>query len=76
MDYKEFVVELSKLINKQNSDNQINENIFGPADRFNRGKILFEKITLLERFLNIFKFKNRIISIDNKFYIEVDGVNL
>ena len=76
MDYKEFVVELSKLINNQNPDNQITENIFGPADRFNRGKILFEQITLLEKILDVFKFKNRIISIDNKFYIEVDGVNL
>ena len=76
MDYKAFVVELSKLINNQNPDNQINENIFGPADRFNRGKILLDQITLLEKILNIFKFKNRIISIDNKFYIEVDGVNL
>jgi len=76
LDYKEFVVELSKLINNQNPDNQITENIFGPADRFNRGKILFEQITLLEKILDVFKFKNRIISIDNKFYIEVDGVNL
>ena len=44
---KEFVVELSKLINDQNPDNQINEDIFGPDDRFNRGKILFDQITLL-----------------------------
>ena len=65
MDYKAFVVELSKLINNQNPDNQINENIFGSADRFNRGKILLDQITLLEKILNIFKFKNRIISIDN-----------
>ena len=36
-----------------------NENIFGPADRFNRGKILFEQITLLEKILDVFKFKNR-----------------
>ena len=57
MDYKAFVVELSKLINNQNPDNQINENIFGPADRFNRGKILLDQITLLEKILNIFKFK-------------------
>ena len=76
MDYKEFVVELSKLINDQNPDNQINEDIFGPDDRFNRGKILFDQITLLGKILNIFKFKNQIISIDNKFYIEVDGINL
>ena len=76
MDYKEFVVELSKLINNQNSDNQINENIFGPDERFNRGKILFDQITLLGKILNVFKFKNQIISIDNKFYIKVDGINL
>ena len=76
MDYKEFVVELSKLINNQNPDNQINENIFGLDDRFNRGKILFDQITLLGKILNVFKFKNQIISIDNKFYIKVDGINL
>ena len=76
MDYKEFIVELSKLINNQNLDNQINENIFSPDDRFNRGKILFDQITLLGKILNIFKFKNQIISINNKFYIEVDGINL
>ena len=76
MDYKEFVVELSKLINNQNSDNRINENIFGPDERFNRGKILFDQITLLGKILNVFKFKNQIISIDNKFYIKVDGINL
>tara|TARA_B100000809_G_scaffold263646_1_gene317421 strand:- start:487 stop:1443 length:957 start_codon:yes stop_codon:yes gene_type:complete len=76
LDYKEFVVELSKLINNQNSDNQINENIFGPDERFNRGKILFDQITLLGKILNVFKFKNQIISIDNKFYIKVDGINL
>ena len=76
MDYKKFIVELSKLINNQNLDNQINENIFSPDDRFNRGKILFDQITLLGKILNIFKFKNQIISINNKFYIEVDGINL
>ena len=76
MDYKEFIVELSKLINNQNLDNQINENIFSSDDRFNRGKVLFDQITLLEKILNIFKFKNQIISINNKFYIEVDGSNL
>ena len=67
MDYKEFIVELHKLINNQNLDNQINENIFGLDDRFNRGKILFDQITLLGKILNIFKFKNQIISINNKF---------
>ena len=76
MDYKKFIVELSKLINNQNLDNQINENIFSPDDRFNRGKILFDQIILLGKILNIFKFKNQIISINNKFYIEVDGINL
>jgi hypothetical protein len=76
LDYKKFIVELSKLINNQNLDNQINENIFSPDDRFNRGKILFDQITLLGKILNIFKFKNQIISINNKFYIEVDGINL
>ena len=76
MDYKEFIVELSKLINNQNLDNQINENIFSLDDRFNRGKVLFDQITLLGKILNIFKFKNQIISINNKFYIEVDGINL
>jgi len=76
LDYKEFIVELRKLINNQNLDNQINENIFSSDDRFNRGKVLFDQITLLEEILNIFKFKNQIISINNKFYIEVDGINL
>ena len=76
MDYKEFSVELNKLINNQNLDNQINENIFSSEDRFNRGKILFDQITLLGKILNVFKFKNQIVSIDNKFYIEVDGINL
>ena len=76
MDYKEFIVELRKLINDQNLDNQINENIFSSDDRFNREKILFDQITLLGKILNIFKFKNQIISINNKFYIEVDGINL
>ena len=60
MDYKAFVVELSKLINNQNPDNQINENIFGPADRFNRGKILLDQIILLEKILNIFKLPLKI----------------
>ena len=67
MDYKEFIVELRKLINDQNLDNQINENIFSSDDRFNREKILFDQITLLGKILNIFKFKNQIISINNKF---------
>ena len=51
MDYKEFIVELRKLINDQNLDNQINENIFSSDDRFNREKILFDQITLLGKIL-------------------------
>ena len=76
LDYKEFIVELNKLINNRNLDNQINENIFSHEERFNRGKTFVSQIILLEKILNIFKFKNRLISIDNKFYIEIDGINL
>ena len=76
LDYKEFIVELNKLINNRNLDNQINENIFSHEERFNRGKTFVHQIILLEKILNIFKFKNRLISIDNKFYIEIDGINL
>ena len=76
LDYKEFIVELNKLINNRNLDNQINENIFSHEERLNRGETFVHQIILLEKILNIFKFKNRLISIDNKFYIEIDGINL
>ena len=76
LDYKEFIVELSKLINNRSLDDRINENIFGHSERLNRGKVFFDQMMLLEKILNVFKFKNRLIFIDNKFYIEVNGINL
>ena len=53
LDYKEFIVELNKLINNRNLDKQINENIFSHEERFNRGKTFVHQIILLEKILNI-----------------------